>query len=147
MAQARGRSASPKRRCVTVASRDSPGSIFRLASIEEPFRPEPGCSMDRRRRLRRRRRATTRLDSRRACIVHLGSVVRRTAPLLLPPKAEALLDARTGIHNMCEQAIRDLCHGCGGAQDQVRGAPKKRFDVREIGKHLPPLCRRASVRV
>jgi hypothetical protein len=40
---------------------------------------------------------------------------------------------------MCEQPIRDLCHGRSSAEDQVGGAPEKRLDVREIGKHLAPL--------
>jgi hypothetical protein len=62
-------------------------------------------------------------------------------------EAEALRDAPSAIHNVCEQLIRDLCHGCGSAQDQVSGAPKKRLDVREIRKHLAPLCRFPSVRV
>jgi hypothetical protein len=62
-------------------------------------------------------------------------------------KQKALRGARSAIHNVCEQPIRDFCHGCGSAQDQVGGAPKERFDVREIRKHLPPLCRLPSVRV
>jgi hypothetical protein len=62
-------------------------------------------------------------------------------------EAEALADARSAIHNVCKELIRNLCHGGGSAQDQVSGAPKMRFDVREIRKHLPPLGRRPSVRV
>jgi hypothetical protein len=55
--------------------------------------------------------------------------------------------SRGAILYVREQPIRDLRHGCGGAQDQVSRPPKKRFDPREIREHLAPLCRVPSIRV
>jgi hypothetical protein len=68
----------------------------------------------------------------------------REEQLSAPALFNALRGARSAIHHVCEQPIRDLSPGRGSAQHPVSGAPEKRLDVREVRKYLPPLCRGPS---